>query len=190
MIFLYFFPKHNHIFQKQRTMIDTIYISSPSGFNKISSFYDERYFHGIFYKPVLLEIEKKSWTELDFHKDKMRSCLNKIRHITWIVVDEDKYNLIYFPQKMNTNSPPGLTMSRYGHISLGDKCYPNSKECVECFKYHCVCCSEGTNCMYGGRCSSRRCSNTINQISFLKNNIISPKRVYVFDFSNDGFFDY
>lgn len=180
-------------------MIDAIYESSfrPSSgvlsdFKQFKEFrdkfYGDKYIHKICFNPVLREIEKKGWVEIDYHKDKMKSCLHKIRHISWIVVDEDKYKNVYFPKKKERESPSiGLTMSRYSHRTLGDKCYPNSKECIECFKYHCICCGEGTNCMYGGHCSSRRCSNTINQISFLKNNIIIPMRVYVFDYSRDSF---
>lgn len=177
-------------------MIDGIDIINIIGFRPASEykknqdfynkFYGDKCIHEIYFKPVLREIEKKNWTEIDYHREKMRSCLNKIRHLDWIIVDEDKYNNVYFPKKQD-KYPQGLTMSRYGHRSLGDKCYPNSKECVECFKYHCGCCGEGTNCMYGGYCSSRRCSNSINQMSFLKNKIIIPKRVYVFNCSDYRF---
>jgi len=165
-------------------MIDLdIFNTLPSNFQylyEVKSPYDDRYFHAVFYKQVLKELEKKSWTEFDFHKDKMRNTLCKIRGIKWVVVDQDKYNRVYFPEKMSVKPYIGLTMSRYGHRSLGDKCYPNSKDCIECFKYHCGACGEGTNCMYGGHCSSRRCANTIDNMSFLQNNIIIPKRVYVF----------
>ena len=113
----------------------------------------------------------------------MISTFHKIKGIRWVLVDEDKYKRVFFPEKTNMRSPPGLTMSRYGHTSLGDKCFPNSKECRECFKYHCGACGEGTNCMYGRHCSSRRCADTIDNMSFLQNNIIIPKRVYVFGYS-------
>ena len=148
-----------------------------------------KYIHNICFIPILRDIEKKGWTEIDYHKDKMRSCLNKIRHIDWILVDENKYNSVYFPEKITDEHPPGLTMSRYSHRTLGDDCYPNSNECIECFKYHCICCGEGTNCMCGGYCSSRRCSNTINRMSFLRERIIIPMRVYVFDYSRDSLSD-
>jgi hypothetical protein len=183
----------------QTMMIDSICesIFRPSSgvsseFRKMQDkFCGYKYIHKISFNAVLREIEKKGWTEIDYHKHTMGSCLNKIRHIDWIVVDEDKYNSVYYPKKMNKEPPPspGLTMSRYSHRTLGNDCYPNSKECIECFKYHCICCGEGTNCMYGGYCSSRRCSNTINRMSFLRESIVVPMRVYVFDYSRDSFHD-
>jgi len=159
------------------------FTSIPSSFQylyEVKSPYNDRYFHSIFYKQVLKELEKKNWTAFDFHKDKMTNTLYKIRGIRWVVVDQDKYNRAYFPEKMSVKPHIGLTMSRYGHRTLGDKCYPNYKDCIECFKYHCGACGEGTNCMYGSHCSSRRCANTIDNMSFLKTNIVIPKRVYVF----------
>jgi len=148
-------------------------MTDRSDYNKI--------IHQYCFYPVLKEIEKKCRTEIEIHKEKMESCLYKIRNIHWIVVDNDKYNSVYFPKKTSENTKPCLEMSRYVHISL-DECYPNSRECIECFKYHCICCGQGTNSMYGGYCSSRRCSNTLNKISFFKEDIIIPKRVYVFGY--------
>jgi hypothetical protein len=150
---------------------------------EVKSPYDDRYFHSIFYKPVIKELEKKSWDDIDFHKEKMMNTLCKIKRIRWVVVDEDKYKRVFFPEKINVRSPPGLTMSRYGHTTIGEACYPNSKECTECFKYHCGACGEGTNSLYGSNCSSRRCADTINNMSFLQNSIVIPKRVYVFGYS-------
>ena len=105
MIFLPFFYV---LFTILPTITDCIDKTDRSDYNKI--------IHQYCFYPVLKEIEKKFWTEIDFHKDKIESCLYKIRNINWIVVDNDKYNSVYFPKK--TFEKPCLEMSRYVYTEV------------------------------------------------------------------------
>ena len=76
-----------------------------------------------------------------------------------------------------------LECSRYCHYSY-DKCYPNSEECQECFKYWCGCCGKGTNSMYSS-CNGKRCIEFLKSISQLFTN--NKDRIYVFEYKNNYF---
>jgi hypothetical protein len=106
--------------------------------------------------------------DFDLHRNAFLSVLNKIKSISWIEVDKEKYRVL---EKMFNNPssdsqlllpPPSLSSSRYCHRSY-DKCFPNSRSCYECYKYWCPCCEQGTNCMYGEKCKSLRCIRTLNK---------------------------
>ena len=137
------------------------------------------------FMPTLTNIVRKKWSDIDHHKNNMTSTLYKIKTIKWITVDSDKYDdFIGINRTDNCLQIPVLTSSRYYHSG---KCLPNYNECVKCFKYNCIHCGEGTNSMYGGRCSKiSRCSKMIDCYPELSTNVIKPKRIYIFE--NKDFF--
>ena len=116
--------------------------------------------HKIYFSQVLRDIERKSWNDFDFHRNSFMATLFKIKLIKWVVVDSKKYDKINEKNK-EWGSMPMLRSSTYGHRTF-TKCFPSSSKCRECYKYFCVCCGEGTNCMYGEKCLDRRCSNTLD----------------------------
>lgn len=137
-------------------------------------------------------LKKKFLSDFEKHRIAMAGVLSKIGKIKWVVIENDEYERLFFfeknnmPQETIINMSPeikcSLTMSTYSHTTL-DECYPNSNECIECYKYHCSHCGEGTNCMYGGGCYNVRCASNINLHS---ENIKNPKKIFIF-YSNHNF---
>jgi len=137
----------------------------------------EEYMNKYNYNLVLNNLLKKFWTDFDYHRDRMSSVFSKIDKITWIEINGDLYE--------NINNTPKcvlLECSRYCHRSY-DKCYPNSDECHECFKYWCGCCGKGSNSMYF-TCNGKRCTDFLNTIHGLFTN--TTKRIYVFKRKNNS----
>ena len=149
-------------------------------------FQEHQYSHSCKFFPTLRNVVRRKWCDFDHHRNKMKETLSKIRNVNWITVDSDKYN--DFIGIENYSEIPFITSSRYGHRNL-NKCFPSYNECVECFKYHCIHCGEGTNSLYGGRCSKKsRCSKMINCYPELKEINSKPKQIYIFENNDIGFF--
>ena len=142
-------------------------------------FQEHQYEHSFMFTPTLINIVRNKWSDIDHHRNNMASTFYKIKNIKWIKVDSDKYDdFIGINRTDNSLGMPVLTSSRYCHIG---KCHPNYHECIKCFKYNCIHCGEGTNSMYGGRCSKRsRCSKMIDCYPELLTNVIKPRRIYIF----------
>ena len=136
-------------------------------------------FHKYKFMSIERSLKKKFMSDFEKHKIAMTSVLSKIRKVKWVEVEEDEYESLFRKKENNIYT---LLMSRYSHRTF-DECYPNSNECIECFKYHCFHCGQGTNCMYGGSCSEARCSSNINMYP---QNIKNPKKIFIF-YSNHHF---
>ena len=65
-----------------------------------------------------------------------------------VFVNSEKY-------KEFINMPRCLLSSSYSHYTLKE-CYPSSRDCMECWKYWCSFCTEGSNSVYGA-CDSIDC---------------------------------
>ena len=131
------------------------------------------------YKNVLNELNKKFWNDFDYHRDRMSTVFSKIKNIKWIEVDNEFYNDIGVKS-------PLLECSRYSHRTY-EKCYPNSTECYECFKYWCCDCNKGSNSMYFS-CNGKRCSRFFNSIPKIFEIKSKLKRIYVFKNTSYDFF--
>ena len=150
----------------------------------------EKEFNRHKYKFVNIDrsLKKRFLSDFQKHRISMASVLSKIGKIKWVIIEKEEYDRLFFyeknksPQetiiKMFPEIKCNLTMSTYSHITL-DECYPNSNECIECYKYHCSHCGEGTNCMYGGGCYNIRCVTNIN---LHRENIKNPKKIFIFSF--------
>ena len=149
-------------------------------------FQEHQYEHSFMFMPTLINIIRNKWSDFDHHRNNMATTLYKIKTIKWITVDADKYDdFIGINRTDSSLGIPVLTSSRYCHIG---KCHPNYHECVKCFKYNCIHCGEGTNSMYGGRCSKRsRCCKMIEYNPELLTNVTEPRRIYIFE-NKDFFF--
>lgn len=143
---------------------------------------------------TFLSVLSESCDDFDFHRDRFTPALNDIKNVGWIEVDAVKYdnkfiNPIIGAPISELEPPPLLRSSRYGHYSFV-KCFPDERTCVECYKYFCPCCSQGTNCMYGERCTTRRCSIMLNKYHSDIYDIESyKKRVFVYKVNNISFFE-
>jgi hypothetical protein len=131
-------------------------------------------FHKYKFMSIGRSLKKRFMSDFEKHRTAMAGVLSKIGKIKWVVIEKDQYERL-FCKKDKENNIHSLLMSRYSHRTL-DECYPNSNECIECYKYHCFHCGEGTNCMYGGCCSESRCSSNIN---LCIENIKNPKKIYI-----------
>jgi len=156
------------------------------------SFYDRsstfRWVHGISFSYVLSELERKKWTDFDFHRNRFIPTLDRIKNVEWIEVDAVKYDRVINPVITQNENHCFLRSSTYGHYSFV-KCFPTSRTCTECYKYFCICCSEGTNCMFGEKCITIRCSKMLNSYHPEIYDIESyKKRVFVYTSKNDDFF--
>jgi hypothetical protein len=118
-------------------------------------------FHKILFSLTLKNIEMKNWTDFDFHRNNFFPTLCKLNLIKWVEVDTKKYDKICSNSEQFARMSV-LRSSKYGHRAF-IKCFPSPSTCQECYKYFCICCNSGTNCMYGEKCLNRRCSNTINR---------------------------
>jgi len=128
------------------------------------------------FRAVMDELTKKSWTDFDYHRYNIRDCLNKIKNVYWIEVDDEFYNKIL-------RRGSGLESSRYGHYSF-KKCYPSSEDCHECFKYWCSACGKGTNSMYPC-CTSKKCITFFEKFPEVFVINTRKKRIQVFKYSSD-----
>lgn len=138
------------------------------------------------YEDVMRELNRKFWKDFDYHREKMYKVFSKIKNIKWVEVDNDLYNKIIYSNS-DTRDHPILECSRYSHRTY-DKCYPNSDECYECFKYWCCDCDKGSNSMYFS-CNGKKCIrffDTIPKIFEIKS---TAKRIYIFKNSNYDFLD-
>lgn len=143
-------------------------------------FQENQYEHSCVFMPTLVNIVRNKWSDFDHHRNKMAEILSKIKNIKWYTVDSDKYDeIIIATLKRQSSGMPFLTSSRYYHSG---KCYPSYHECFKCFKYNCIHCGEGSNSMYGGKCSERsRCSKLINFYPKLTITVNKPRRIYLFE---------
>jgi hypothetical protein len=139
----------------------------------------EEYMNKHRYNEVLNQLTRKFWSDFDYHRERMIGVFNRIAKISWIDIDNNLYNKILIKRYEF-----GLLLSRYSHYSY-DKCFPNSEECHECFKYWCACCDKGTNSMYSS-CNGKRCIMYLKTIPNLFIN--TNKRMYVYDNKENNFF--
>lgn len=147
----------------------------------------ELYMRKITFGYVLDDIRKRSWGSFDYHRDAMTSSLYRIKNIKWVSVDRVEYNTI-IDKINNTVDYTKLLGSTYCHRQL-DKCFPNSKECIECYKYHCFNCGAGTNSYYSS-CGEFRCANFIEQLPsgiYATENTENPSHIYYF--KNENYFE-
>ena len=131
------------------------------------------------------ELNKKSWKDFDYHREKMAGVFSKIKNIKWIEVDNDVYNKLKYHS--DTNEHPLLECSRYSHHKY-EKCYPSFDDCYECFKYWCGDCSKGSNSMYFS-CNGKRCTRFFENIPMIFEVKSIKKRIYIFKNNNDWFSD-
>ena len=142
--------------------------------------------YNFLFSEVISELKIKKWIDFDFHRNRFIETLNKIKNLEWIEVDAVKYENIFNPVSFEV---PPLRSSRYGHYNFV-KCFPSTSTCTECYKYFCICCSEGTNCMYGEKCKTRRCFEMLNRYHPEIYDIKSyKKRVFVYTAKNFDFFN-
>ena len=144
-----------------------------------------KFVHTMLFSNCLLEIERKKWIDFDFHRNRFTWTLDRLKNVEWIEVDAVKYDNIFHSDFI---CQPLLRSSTYGHYRFV-KCFPTSSTCTECYKYFCICCSEGTNCMFGEKCITRRCSKMLNSYHPEIYDIESyKKRVFVYASKIDDFF--
>jgi hypothetical protein len=140
--------------------------------------------HKYLFSNVLSELERKNWTDFDFHRVRFIPTLSKLKNVEWIEVDAVKYEQVISP----VVSHNFLRSSTYGHYRFV-KCFPTSRTCTECYKYFCICCSEGSNCMFGEKCRTKRCSKMLNSYHPEIYDIESyKKRVFVYTSKKYDFF--
>lgn len=130
---------------------------------------------------VLTDIRKRFWGPFDYHRDAMTPTLCKIKKIKWASVDAEEYNKI-IERVNNTVDYTKLLGSTYCHREL-DKCFPSSKECVECYRYHCFDCGAGAFSYYS-KCGEFRCWGFIQQLPSSIYNTENPKHLYYFKNEN------
>jgi hypothetical protein len=130
---------------------------------------------------VLSDIRKQFWGPFDYHRDAMTPTLCKIKKINWVSVDIEEYNKI-IDRVNNTVDYTKLLGSTYCHREL-DKCFPSSKECVECYRYHCFHCGTGVFSYYCS-CGEFRCWSFIQQLPTSIYNTKNPKHLYYFKNEN------
>ena len=135
----------------------------------------------ITFNSVLTDIRKRFWGPFDYHRDAMTPTLYKIKKIKWISVDIEEYNKI-IESVNNTVDYTKLLGSTYCHREI-DKCFPSSKECIECYKYHCFNCGTGAF-SYHSKCGEFRCWSFIEQLPSSIYITENPKHVYYFKNEN------
>jgi hypothetical protein len=139
------------------------------------------------YNCVLNDIRKKFWGSFDYHRDAMTSTLYRIKNIKWVSVNSIEYDKI-IDKINNTVDYTKLLGSTYCHRQL-DKCFPNSKECIECYKYHCFNCGAGTNSYYS-TCREFRCASFIEQLPSSIYATEDTKNLrHIYYFKNENYFE-
>ncbi len=135
------------------------------------------------------QLTRKFWTDFDFHRNKFESTLNKIKNITWVEVDSNKYNSLKNKEERRDLFSCMLRSSRYDHGT--SKCFPTSSTCHRCYKYFCPCCNEGSNSMYLEACTNIRCLRAIHKYNSSLFEIEStPQSIYMLSTeSMDSYFN-